>query len=133
MALPHGDIADYRNKTAFDTGGYTGAWGDQGKLAMLHEKELVLNKDDTKNMLQMVDMIRQIDVGRLESNMFDTFFAMQQRLNNGGMAPDGQAAPLNQNITINADFPDATDRDEIKAAFDSLVNMASQRAFTKKY
>jgi hypothetical protein len=28
----------------FDTGGYTGSWGSYGKLAMLHEKEMVLNK-----------------------------------------------------------------------------------------
>jgi hypothetical protein len=28
----------------FDTGGYTGSWGAYGKLAMLHEKEMVLNK-----------------------------------------------------------------------------------------
>ena len=31
----------------FDTGGYTGQWGQEGKVAMLHEKELVLNKTDT--------------------------------------------------------------------------------------
>ena len=29
---------------AYDTGGYTGAFGPEGRLAMLHEKELVLNK-----------------------------------------------------------------------------------------
>jgi hypothetical protein len=33
------------------TGGYTGEWGDSGKLAVLHEKELVLNKNDTANFL----------------------------------------------------------------------------------
>lgn len=31
----------------FRTGGYTGSWGESGKLAVLHEKELVLNKEDT--------------------------------------------------------------------------------------
>ena len=36
---------------SFDTGGYTGEWGSYGKLAVLHEKELVLNKNDTKNYL----------------------------------------------------------------------------------
>jgi hypothetical protein len=29
---------------SFATGGYTGEWGPEGKLAMLHEKELILNK-----------------------------------------------------------------------------------------
>jgi hypothetical protein len=28
---------------SYDTGGYTGSWGPEGKMAILHEKELVLN------------------------------------------------------------------------------------------
>jgi hypothetical protein len=36
---------------SMDTGGYTGTWGTAGKLAILHEKELVLNPDDTSNFL----------------------------------------------------------------------------------
>jgi hypothetical protein len=36
-AIKNGEIK------AFNTGGYTGEWGTDGKLAMLHEKELVLN------------------------------------------------------------------------------------------
>jgi hypothetical protein len=43
---------------SFDTGGYTGKFGPEGKLAMLHEKELVLNKQDTLNMLKMVALAR---------------------------------------------------------------------------
>jgi hypothetical protein len=38
--------------TGFDTGGYTGEWGKSGKLAILHEKELVLNASDTENLLK---------------------------------------------------------------------------------
>jgi hypothetical protein len=33
------------------TGGYTGSWGPEGRVAMLHEKELVLNASDTSNFL----------------------------------------------------------------------------------
>jgi len=40
--------------SGFASGGYTGSWGNEGKLALLHEKELVLNADDTKNFLQGV-------------------------------------------------------------------------------
>ena len=30
---------------AFDTGGYTGRWGSkEGRMAMLHQKEIVLNQ-----------------------------------------------------------------------------------------
>jgi len=43
---------------SMDTGGYTGAWGKAGKLAVLHEKELVLNKMDTENLLDAVSMVR---------------------------------------------------------------------------
>jgi hypothetical protein len=48
-------------KYNYDTGGYTGAWGPEGKMAMVHEKELILNKYDTKNMLDMVNTLRDID------------------------------------------------------------------------
>jgi hypothetical protein len=45
----------------YDTGGYTGNWNSsQGKLAMLHEKELVLNKEDTKNILGTVELVRKL-------------------------------------------------------------------------
>jgi hypothetical protein len=42
------------------TGGYTGEWGSYGKLAMLHEKELILNKDDTENFLASMDLLDSI-------------------------------------------------------------------------
>jgi hypothetical protein len=32
---------------------------------------------------------------------------------------------IEQNITIHAEFPDATDRNEIEEAFNSLVNRAA--------
>jgi hypothetical protein len=45
---------------AFDTGGYTGSWGPEGKMAMLHEKEIVLNKEDTSNLLESISLLRSI-------------------------------------------------------------------------
>ena len=53
-----GDLKEY--PLSFDTGGYTGDWGSSGRLAMLHQKELILNKDDTANMLDAVQTIRDI-------------------------------------------------------------------------
>lgn len=44
----------------YDTGGYTGDWGVAGRLAMLHEKEIVLNADDTENFLSAIEMVRDI-------------------------------------------------------------------------
>ena len=47
--------------TGYDTGGYTGNWGDSsGKLALLHKKELVLNENDTKNMLNALQVLEGI-------------------------------------------------------------------------
>ena len=133
----NGSIAGIERKNQFvsslDTGGYTGVWGDQGKLAMLHEKELVLNKEDTTNLLEAIDIMRKLDLGQIETRMYESFLLAQQRMAEDRVAPDTQPTAINQTITINADFPDASDRDEIRAAFDSLVNMASQRAFTKRY
>ena len=46
--------------SSLDTGGYTGAWNSSdGRLALLHEKELVLNKEDTANMLKIVETVKR--------------------------------------------------------------------------
>jgi hypothetical protein len=45
---------------AFATGGYTGEWGSNGKLAILHEKELILNAQDTQNLLQTMQVMDQM-------------------------------------------------------------------------
>ena len=45
----------------YDTGGYTGEWNsDDGRLAVLHKKELVINKDDTANFLDGINTIRDM-------------------------------------------------------------------------
>ncbi len=64
-AINNAKASRVRNKIAggemsFDTGGYTGEWGKEGKLALLHEKELVLNQKDTKNFLEALDISREI-------------------------------------------------------------------------
>lgn len=52
--------------TSLKTGGYTGSWSNKGldsnngKLAILHQKELVLNAKDTENMLQAVKTLRNL-------------------------------------------------------------------------
>ena len=50
----------------FDTGGYTGEWGSEGKFAMLHEKELVLNRDDTANLLEAIRMLQSARIENAE-------------------------------------------------------------------
>ena len=109
----------------FDTGGYTGKWGPEGKLATLHEKELVLNKQDTQNILAAVSLIRQI------ASAIDLQALMQSfGLLNVGATKIGTLAHTNleQKVEITAQFPNAIYHDEIKEAFDTLINRASQYA-----
>lgn len=119
--------ADSKKKLAkaiyqFDTGGYTGAWGsEEGKLAMLHEKELVLNAQDTKNMLETVDIVRSI-VNAIDTNVL----SIGANLSSAGVPQTG--GELNQNVSISAEFPAVQDRHEIEAAFDNLINRAAQFA-----
>lgn len=210
----------------YDTGGYTGKWGAEGRLAMLHQKELVLNAHDTENMLAMVKMVRELMKGSSNSepqsdspetkllekikflsslvqelrdtanvrtenlialaSMTDrinkleelnlaerhdydkTLLDLQQeqlfasweqiqrftagvdaavnKINADSMdkiarvsdsmksmtAKQDKRNDLLQNIEIHADFPDATNAEEIRAAFNNLVNRASQYAYSTK-
>lgn len=108
------------NVIGFDTGGYTGAWGPSGKAAVLHEKELVLNKDDTANMLKTVGIVRDIS-GMIDSN---ARLATNANLYSATVA-NGNSG-INQEVTIHAEFPNANNQYEIQAAFDNLINKASQ-------
>lgn len=117
-----------KTKIGFDTGGYTGSWGTEGRLAMLHQKELVLNAKDTENMLNTVQMVRDIVAS------IDTRAAAAGAVNIGsGYANNVSTGPsdLNQNVHIEASFPNATDHNEIELALTNLVNRASQYAGRK--
>lgn len=109
----------------YNTGGYTGEWGPEGKLAFLHEKELVLNKDDTENMLKSISFIRQI-VSAINSQ---ASMASLFNLSSSGINP--MNSTLEQNVHIEASFPNATNHSEIEEAFNNLVNRASQYANRK--
>lgn len=113
--------------TKMNTGGYTGAWGPEGRIAMLHEKELVLNPGDTANFLSAINIVRDI------ASLIDLHAAAQQSalsmMSATSIAPTAQT--LQQEVTIHAEFPNATQRTEIEAAFDTLLNRASQFANRK--
>ena len=54
----------------FDTGGYTGDWsGDDGKIGILHKKELILNRDETSDILKSVNIADSIIRGVSKANM----------------------------------------------------------------
>lgn len=110
----------------FNTGGYTGYWpGDTGKLAFLDSKEIVLNKDDTANFLSAVDIVRDIAktidlTASSASNSFSRLFAA------AGIKT--AANTLEQEVHITAEFPNATNKNEILDAFDNVINLATQYA-----
>ena len=50
--------AGARQQVYYDTGGYTGDWsGNEGKLAVLHKKELILNAKDTANFIELKEVL----------------------------------------------------------------------------
>jgi hypothetical protein len=53
-------LGDADDLLGLATGGYTGSWGSEGRLAMLHQKELVLNAVDTENFLSAINIVRDI-------------------------------------------------------------------------
>lgn len=116
--------------TQYDTGGYTGAWGADGRIAMLHQKELVLNAKDTENMLNAVNILRA-----MTDNLGDSIFNRLANIPNGysnilNQIPNTET--LEQKVQIEAVFPNVSNSHEIENAFNNLVNIASQRALRNK-
>ena len=112
-----------------DTGMYTGNWGSpEGRLAVLHEKELVLNKDDTSNFLSAIGMIRDIS-SMIDLNSITSSNLMASMFGIRGVSTGTDT--LEQDVTIHAEFPNVQNHSEIEEAFDNLINKASQYANRK--
>lgn len=114
----------------FDTGGYTGDWNSkEGKIAMLHEKELVLNKQDTSNILMAVSIVRT-----LSAKLSDMTNNMMNSINshNAATAIPTQDKTLEQNVKIEASFPNVKNSNDIEQALNNLVNTASMYAMRTK-
>lgn len=109
----------------YDTGGYTGEWGHDGKLSVLHQKELVLNASDTANMLDIVNIVRDI----MQQIDAQALYSRGRRFDLPRI--ETRAESLEQNVHIEANFPNATSHQEIEQAFDNLINLASQYANKK--
>ena len=118
-----GGLVNNMSRYTFGSGGYTGEWGTDGRIAVLHEKELVLNKEDTANILDAVSLIRQMTLGTAQLSM--GLGTIGAGLNNLNINP----ASMDQHVEIAASFPGVTDHYEIEEAFNNLVNKASQYAF----
>lgn len=113
--------------SGFDTGGYTGEWDNKsGKLAVLHQKELVLNEEDTKNMLNAVNILRNItnNLGKTFLDKLSSFNANNNYILSN-MNPNNNT--LEQRVSIEATFPNVKNSYEIENALNNLVNVAAQR------
>ena len=115
----------------YKTGGYTGFWNgpdieENGRLAFLHQKELVLNSTDTQNILAAVDAVRNI-TNRLKitnfANSMATIGKVAQNAINGNN--------IRQRVEITANFPSVTSSKEIENALLNLSDTAYQYAYNK--
>lgn len=87
---------------------------------MLHQKELVLNANDTENMLNAINVMRN-----LTNSVGIATLARLASLGASGNAGIGGNG-LEQNVHISATFPNATSTREIEDALLNLTNRASQ-------
>ena len=137
-------IGNNKKLSIFDTGGYTGQWfngSKDGRLAMLHQKELILNEKDTPKILDAVKLVREISAGSIikdfEAQMRNTLSSLENQLigtyaNIEGMAAAAKQSTdqmLEQAVHIDASFPGVRDAREIEEALNNLVNVASQYAY----
>ena len=110
--------------TGYESGGYTGDWaGESGRLALLHQKELVLNANDTSNILNAVQILRDI-TDTIGSSILAKMSAITANTSIGGSLGE----TFEQNVHIDANFPNVTNSKEIENAIDNLMNVATQRA-----
>lgn len=129
-------LENLKKNYGLNTGGYTGIF-DDAKLAFLHQKELVLNQNDTENILAAVQAVRTIGTDlfksiekSLDGNAIAAMALMGQKLNPVATTPIQDS--IEQIVHIDkVEFPNVTSRTEIEEAFISLTNDAAQWARRK--
>ena len=117
-------------KYGLSTGGYTGDWaGSFGKLAFLHQKELVLNKQDTENLLTAMEFLNRIISAIDLQSMNNSLGGLLSSPSLGRVGDEGGI--LEQQVHIEASFPGITEHSELEQAFNNLINEAAQYANRK--
>ena len=120
----------------YDTGGYTGEWGQpdtsNGRFAMLHQKELVLNETDTANILEAVRLVRDMTENGLSNMVSSAQSQYNSVVGKLAQALNNNKQSLDQNVQITAEFPNAENFAEIRAALESLNGYAAQYAYRTK-
>ena len=119
---------------------------DNGRLAVLHQKELVLNEADTANLLKAVSLIRTLvgvansaDFNRIANNVVGSSNISAQlgsHVSSGALQSIASNVTNNSNvsntkdITINADFSGVRSADEIYQALTELQNYNLQSLYS---
>lgn len=132
-----GSLGHYDNHDVFhmikryDTGGYTGDWdSNNGRLAILDKKQLVLDEEDTKNILDSVSILRSI-TKNIGTSLMDKISNLSiNRLSLGSTSTSNET--IDQNVHISASFPNVNSKKQIEDAFNDLVNLAAQRAMKRR-
>lgn len=130
-----GELVDFDSKKfssysliGYDTGGYTGDWGDgSGRLALLHTKELVLNQGDTDNILQAVQAVRAMTAEIKGDALNRMVEFVSRQAGSVGTASE----TIDQEVHITATFPNATSADDIREAILGLNGQVLQYAHRK--
>ena len=119
--------------SGFDTGGYTGDWNSsEGRLAMLHEKEIVLNKEDTKNLLSAVEVLHGMSssiAGMILGNAGAQMTGLSRAITTAAI--NSMPTLLQQEVHIDASFPGVTSAQEIENALNNIINDVAQYAEIK--
>lgn len=131
------------------TGGYTGNWpmsqgdgldSDNGRLGILHQKELVLNASDTENILDAVKIVRSMPniISSIQNAISDVvgerLSNMTNEISQGKIvsATTGGNKEENNVYNIVAEFPNANSAAEIEQALLNLKNIAAQKNGIRK-
>lgn len=127
-----------------DTGGYTGNWhSKEGKIGILHQKELVLNEYDTENFLKAMQIVaNMVDKEKAlfeMANKLQTFTSTFQDITKEySLLVSAQKEKekynnlVQQAINISAQFPNVRDAKEIQIAMENLQNKITQYAYSTK-
>ena len=105
-------------------------------MAFLHEKEIVLNKEDTSKILDAVKLVRGISgdalsglaglIAETSRRTIEALGAITQAVMPSKIQTQDQGQQIQQNVEINADFSGVKSSNEIEKAFENMANMASQ-------
>lgn len=119
----HSELVNFNPFTA-ESGGMTPAFGKEGKFLLAHEKELILNKTDTSNLIKVVDVTRNIidgmkkwDIGKLFSG------------NNTSSNTTIDQGVIIENVSIYANDKDTGD--SILKKFSSALNKTNKIGLLK--